>query len=127
MAAEISGAKVREMLEHSVEFYPASFGGFLTVSGLTFSYDPSKPPKHRVEEIFVNGQPLDENKTYTIALLKFLAAGGDDYTMLANLKPLGNFGNYDDVFAKYLNEVGMKNYEVGRITRLVEVPIPDAQ
>ncbi|MBR1645398.1 MAG: bifunctional metallophosphatase/5'-nucleotidase [Selenomonadaceae bacterium] len=126
-SAEISGAQIREMLEHSVEFYPASFGGFLTVSGMTFSYDPSKPPKHRVEEILVNGQPLDENKTYTIALLKFLAAGGDDYTMLANLKLIGNFGAYEDVFAKYLNEVGMKNYEVGRITRLVEVPIPDAQ
>lgn len=127
VAVEIPGATIREMLEHSVEFYPASSGGFLAVSGITFSYDPSKPPKHRVEEIFVNGQPLDEGKTYTLALIKFLSAGGDDYTMLANLKHLGNFGNYEDVFAKYLNEVGMKNYEVGRITRLVEVPVPDAQ
>ena len=126
-AAEISGAQIREMLEHSVEFYPASFGGFLNVSGMTFSYDPSKPPKHRVEEIFVNGQPLDENKIYTIALTDFHAAGGDDYTMLANLKIIGQFGNYDEAFANYLNEVGMKNYEVGRITRLVDVPIPDAQ
>ena len=115
------------MLEHSVEFYPASFGGFLNVSGMTFSYDPSKPPKHRVEEILVNGQPLDENKIYTIAMNDFLSSGGDDYTMLANLKPVGNFGSYEDIFAKYLNEVGMKNYEIGRITRLVEVPIPDAQ
>ena len=126
-AAEISGAKVREMLEHSVEFYPASFGGFLNVSGMTFSYDPSKPSKHRVEEIFVNGEPLDENKIYTIALTDFQAAGGDDFTMLADLKIIGQFGNYDEVFAKYLSEVGMKNYEVGRITRLVEVPIPDAK
>ncbi|MBR2518628.1 MAG: bifunctional metallophosphatase/5'-nucleotidase [Selenomonadaceae bacterium] len=125
--AEISGAQIREMLEHSVEFYPASFGGFLNVSGMTFSYDPSKPPKHRVEEILVNGQPLDENKIYTIAMNDFLSSGGDDYTMLANLKPVGNFGSYEDIFAKYLNEVGMKNYEIGRITRLVEVPIPDAQ
>ena len=77
--AEIKGSVVREMLEHSVEFYPASFGGFLDVSGLTFSYDPSKPGKHRVQDIFVNGQPLDENKTYTIALADFQTAGGDDY------------------------------------------------
>ena len=126
-AVEISGATIREMLEHSVEFYPAPFGGFLNVSGMTFSYDPSKPPKHRVKEIFVNGEPLDENKTYTAAITDFLAAGGDNYTMLADLKIIGQFGNYEDVFAEYLNKVGTKDFSVGRITRLVDVPIPDAQ
>lgn len=125
--AEIKGATIREMLEHSVEFYPASFGGFLDVSGMTFSYDPSKPAKHRVEEIFIGGTPLDENKTYTIALADFQTAGGDDYTMLANLKIVGELGNFDEIFTDYLNEVGMKDYAVGRITRLVEVPVPDEE
>ena len=94
---------------------------------MTFSYDPSKPPKHRVEKIFVNGQPLVENKTYTVAMINFMADGGDDYTMLKGAKVIGDFGNYDEVFVNYLNEVGMKNYAVGRITRLVEVPVPDAK
>ena len=123
--AEIKGATVREMLEHSVEYYPASFGGFLDVSGMTFSYDPSLPAKHRVKEIFVGGQPLDENKTYTIALADFQTAGGDDYTMLANLKIVGEYGTFEEILADYINEVGMKGIEVGRITRLKEVPIPD--
>ena len=123
--AEIKGATIREMLEHSVEYYPASFGGFLNVSGMTFSYDPSKPAKHRVEKIFVGGQPLDENKTYTIALVDFQTYGGDDYTMLKNLKIIGELGTCDEILADYLNEVGMKGIEVGRITRLVEVPITD--
>ncbi len=125
--AEIKGSVVREMLEHSVEFYPASFGGFLDVSGLTFSYDPSKPGKHRVQDIFVNGQPLDENKTYTIALADFQTAGGDDYTMLKGLKIVGEYGTFDEILADYLNQVGMSGIEVGRIKRLVEVPIPDKE
>ena len=123
--AEIKGAAIRQMLEHSVEYYPASFGGFLDVSGMTFSYDPSKPPKHRVAEILIGGQPLDENKIYTIALGDFQTAGGDDYTMLENLKIIGEYGTFDEIFADYLNQVGMKNYAVGRITRLKEVPVPD--
>ncbi len=123
--AEIKGSAVREMLEHSVEYYPASFGGFLDVSGLTFSYDPSKPGGHRVEKILVGGQPIDENKTYTIALADFQTAGGDDYTMLKGLKIVGEYGTFDEILADYLNRVGMKGIEVGRITRLKEVPIPD--
>ncbi|MBR7025109.1 MAG: bifunctional metallophosphatase/5'-nucleotidase [Selenomonadaceae bacterium] len=123
--AEIKGSTIREMLEHSVEYYPASFGGFLDVSGMTFSYDPSKPAKHRVEKIFVGGQPLDENKTYTIALADFQTAGGDDYTMLTGLKIVGELGTFDEILADYLNQVGMSGIEVGRITRLKEVSVPD--
>ena len=123
--AEIDGATIRKMLEHSVEYYPASFGGFLNVSGMKFSYDPSKPAGNRVAEIFIGGQTLDANKTYTIALVDFQTAGGDDYTMLTDLKIIGELGTCDEILANYLNEVGMSGIEVGRITRLVEVPVPD--
>lgn len=123
--AEIKGAAIRQMLEHSVEYYPATFGGFLNVSNMTFSYDPTQPAKHRVKEISIGGEPLDENKTYTIALLDFQTAGGDGYTMLTGLKIVGEFGTCDEVLADYINQVGMKGYELGRITRLKEVPVPD--
>lgn len=125
--AEIKGSAVRAMIEHSVEFYPASFGGFLDVSGMTFSYDPSKPAKHRVKEILVDGQPLDDDKTYTIALADFQTAGGDDYKMLTDLKIVGELGTFEEIFADYLNKVGMSGVKVGRIKRLVEVPVPDEE
>ncbi len=126
-AVEIPGAAVREMLEHSVEYYPASFGGFLSVSGMTFSYDPSKPPKHRVADIFIGGQPLDPNKIYTIAVANFQAAGGDGFDMLKELKIIRECGNYDEIFLNYLNAVGMPDIAVGRIIRLVDVPVPDEE
>ncbi|MBR0060942.1 MAG: 5'-nucleotidase C-terminal domain-containing protein, partial [Selenomonadaceae bacterium] len=125
--AEIKGATIREMLEHSVEYYPASFGGFMNVSGMTFSYDPSKPAKHRVEEIFIGGTPLDEDKIYTIALVDFHTSGGDDYGMLTGLNIVGELGTVEEIFTDYLNQVGMKDYAVGRITRLKEVPVPDEE
>ncbi|MBQ3444084.1 MAG: bifunctional metallophosphatase/5'-nucleotidase [Selenomonadaceae bacterium] len=123
--AEVKGSVIRAMIEHSVEYYPASFGGFLDVSGLTFSYDPTQPAKHRVKEILIGGKSLDENKNYTIALADFQTMGGDDYTMLKGAKIVGELGTFEEIFADYLNQVGMKNYAVGRITRLKEVPIPD--
>ena len=111
--AEVKGSVIRAMLEHSVEYYPASFGGFLDVSGLTFSYDPTQPGGHRVKEISIGGHPLDENKNYTIALADFQTYGGDDYTMLKGAKIVGELGTFDEVFADYLNQVGMKDYAVG--------------
>ena len=45
--------------------------------------------------------------------------------MLEGLKIVGELGTFDEILAAYLNEVGMSGIEVGRIKRLVEVPVPD--
>lgn len=119
--AEISGATIREMLEHSVFGYPASFGGFLDVSGMTFTFDPSQPVGHRVSEIFIGGAPLEDNKIYTIAATDFQFSGGDDYTMLKGLKIVGEYDTLEQILADYLNQVGMSGIETGRITNLSEV------
>ena len=123
---EIDGKTVREMLEHSVFGYPATFGGFLNVSGLTFSFDPSQPEGHRVQDIFIGGEILDENKIYTMGGIDFLLIGGDDYTMLKDLKVIGVFGTIDDVFVEYLNRNGTKETEFGRIRNLQDAEIKKA-
>ncbi len=118
---EIDGKTVRAMLEHSVFGYPATFGGFLAVSGMNFTFDPSQPVGQRVQEIFINGAPLDENKIYTMAALDFTLMGGDDYTMLKDLKVVGEFETIDVVLTEYINENGTKGIEVeGRIKNLSE-------
>ena len=119
--AEISGKAVREMLEHSVFGYPATFGGFLNVSGLNFTFDPSQPVGQRVQDIFIGGEILDENKIYTIGGVDFLFMGGDDYTMLKGLKVLGNYGTLDEVFTEYLKEHGATVTDFGRIKNLKDV------
>ena len=122
---EISGKAIREMLEHSVFAYPASFGGFLDVSGVTFDFDPTQPVGQKVSNIRIAGQPLDEGKIYNMASNDFLFVGGDDYEMLKDLKVVGEFETCEEVLADYLNKVGMNGIEVGRIKLLKDVPIPD--
>lgn len=112
---EIPGKTVREMLEHSVSAYPEPMGGFLQVSGLKFTFDPSKPIGERVGAIYVNNMPLDENKIYTMAAADFLLAGGDGYEMLKGLKVIGQDATFDIIVTDYINKVGTQNVTGGRI------------
>ena len=84
-------------------------------SGITFSFDCRKNVGQRVENIFVGGEPLDEEKIYKLATSDFLANGGDGFTMLKNSKLLETFDVTNVVVTDYLQKVGIKNIEVGRI------------
>lgn len=124
--AEISGRVIREMLEHSVYAVPASFGGFLNVSGMTFTLDPSQPAGSRVSEIFVNGAPLVDDKLYTISATDFTLGGGDDYTMLGDLKIVGEYDTCESALIDYLKEVGLGDISVGRISVVNAAEIDEA-
>ncbi|WP_240733008.1 bifunctional UDP-sugar hydrolase/5'-nucleotidase [Jeotgalibacillus sp. S-D1] len=77
----VDGAAIKAALEHSVRLAPAENGGFLHISGMSFTYDPSLPAGSRVKEVLVGSQPLDVNKQYTVATNDFTAIGGDGYEM----------------------------------------------
>ena len=123
--AEIDGKTLRQVLENSVKNYPDVVGGYAQVSGITFSFDYKRPVGQRTSDIFVGGEPLDEEKIYTIAAPDFLFEGGDAYTMLKDLKILAEFETADKVLEEYWNKVGMKNIEVGRVKNLNVVPLPE--
>lgn len=112
---ELKGDKLKAALEHSVEYVPAAFGGFMNVSGMTFDLDTKAQPGSRVSNVLVNGQPLDLSKTYTVAMNDFAAAGGDDYSMLKGATLLGVYGAQEDVVAEYLRSHGVQGIETGRI------------
>ncbi|MGX1902552.1 5'-nucleotidase C-terminal domain-containing protein [Thermolongibacillus altinsuensis] len=80
----ITGADLKKALEHGVRLYPEQNGGFPHVSGIRFTFDATKPAGERITNVEINGQPLDETKTYTLATNDFLAKGGDGYTMFTN-------------------------------------------
>ncbi|HEY0319712.1 MAG TPA: bifunctional UDP-sugar hydrolase/5'-nucleotidase [Pyrinomonadaceae bacterium] len=84
---EVTGATLRAALEHGVSRSREDKqpGRFPQVSGLRFTFDATRPAGSRVTEVTINGQPLDDRKTYTLATTSFLAVeGGDGYTMLQN-------------------------------------------
>ena len=42
----------------------------------------------RVRDVRVGGQPLDLDRTYTVAIPDYMLAGGDDYTMFVGQRTL---------------------------------------
>lgn len=112
---KLKGADVKRALEVSVDSYPELKGGFLQVSGVTFDFDLSKAAGNRVENVKVNGDPIDTNKEYTVAINDFLAEGGDGFDMFKT-NIIAQYGGLEEAFAQYLNSNGTKNCDVtGRI------------
>ncbi len=112
----VDGKTLKSMLELSVQYLPSAFGGFLDVSGMTFTVDTKAPAGKRVSEIKVQEQPLEESKIYTLALNDFTAAGGDGYDMLKGAQMKGDFGPLESIFVEYLQKNGVQGVELGRIT-----------
>lgn len=80
----VTGAMLRQVLEHSVSQWPNHSGRFLQISGLQVTYMGKAPVGSRVRSIMVGGAPLDISKTYTVATDAFVADGGDGYDMLTH-------------------------------------------
>ncbi|MBN1431376.1 MAG: bifunctional metallophosphatase/5'-nucleotidase [Methanomicrobiaceae archaeon] len=70
---EVTGEQIKDILERQWEEpLPEET---LSVSGITYAWDSSRPTGNRVTEILVNGVPLDENATYTAAMNYYMAYG----------------------------------------------------
>lgn len=80
---KVSGTTLREALEHGVSRVGLNKGDgrFPQISGMEFKYDASKPLGNRVVQATVNGKPLDDKSTYTVATTAFVVSGGDGYSM----------------------------------------------
>jgi 2',3'-cyclic-nucleotide 2'-phosphodiesterase (5'-nucleotidase family) len=87
---EVTGADIEAAIENGLSQVEEGAGRFPQVSGLVVKADLKRPPGMRVFSVTVNGAPLEEGKTYTLATNDFMAAGGDGYTVLKSGKPLIN-------------------------------------
>lgn len=81
----VTGAMLRQVLEHSVSQWPNHSGRFFQISGLQVTYQGKAPVGSRVKNVMVGGVPLDISKTYTVATDAFVADGGDGYDMLTHV------------------------------------------
>lgn len=88
---ELNGATLRQVLEHGVarSAEDAEPGRFPQVSGVRFTFDGRRPAGSRIVNLTINGKPLDEKKTYTLATSDYVAIdGGDGYAMLKSTRVL---------------------------------------
>lgn len=98
----VTGAQLRQAIEHGIRLYPDQNGGFPQVGGCAYVFDPAKEPGSRVTELTVGGQPVDDQKEYTLATNDFMADGGDGYDMLAADQMPTYYGGLDEVLTAYI-------------------------
>lgn len=126
VTVNVTGQQLKDALELGVSGYPATSGGFPQIAGFSFKFDAAQEVGSRVYDVKVGEEPLDLTKTYLLATNNFTAAGGDNYTMLAN--PIVNeFGALDDVLIGYIESLGTVGEEYAAAQgRIVEAANPDA-
>lgn len=116
----VSGQMILDALEFSVSFLPQRVGGFLQVSGISFSVNPDlgssvqKDEKNqfvcvdgdrRVHDVTIAGKALDPKAEYTLATNMFLLTGGDGYTMFKEADILETMPLSDnEMLMKYIEE-----------------------
>ncbi|WLR51437.1 5'-nucleotidase C-terminal domain-containing protein [Bacillus tianshenii] len=120
---EMSGSTIKEALESGTSAYPEAKGAFPHVGGMKFAIDPSQPQGNRVHSVTVNGQPLVMDKTYVVATNDFMAAGGDEYTMFADLPIKNEFPALDEAVITYMKKLGNIAPEVEG--RIIESPLAE--
>ena len=97
---ECTGQEILDALELGCSKLPAESGGFLHVSGMTYTIDlnvessvkldengmfVSVEGDRRVKDVTIGGEPLDPEKTYTLASHNYkLKDCGDGYSMFAD-------------------------------------------
>ncbi|MGM9942159.1 MAG: bifunctional metallophosphatase/5'-nucleotidase [Bulleidia sp.] len=125
---ELDGQTIADILEFSVRKYPEENGGFMHVSGLTYTMDVTVDSPcvsddrgnfvsvgtgtKRVSDIQVLNsstgkyEPLDLTRRYSVASQSFfLLSQGDGYTMVSKGRVLNNNGMMDvELLEKYITE-----------------------
>jgi 5'-nucleotidase / UDP-sugar diphosphatase len=86
----MSGAAIRAALENGVSQVEQQGGRFPQVSGLAYSFNPTRPVGGRIVSVTVGGQPIDPDRLYTVATNEFMQRGGDGYETMRTAEVLIN-------------------------------------
>ena len=79
---QVQGKNIVDALENAVSKYPALEGRFAQVSGITFTFDPTKPEGDRCSDILIKGHPVDFEKEYKLVTRDYMVRGKDGFTSL---------------------------------------------
>jgi 5'-nucleotidase len=80
----MTGEQIRGLLNQQ---WGAAKTNMLQVSGLSYSWDSTKPAGQRVVSVKLpDGTEMDPNKTYSVTANSFLSNGGDGFTLFAQAR-----------------------------------------
>lgn len=93
---EITGKQVKAAINDQF------IGGYgLEMAGLNYTFNESG-----VVDVFVNGEKIDDNKTYKAVLNDFLLGGGDKFPTFTETKFVEYLGVDTDIFIDYIEKTG---------------------
>lgn len=119
----VTGQQLLDALEMGASRYPNEFGGFLQVSGLTYTVDNSIPSPvvlddkgrfkqvvgaRRVKDVKVNGKAIDPTQDYTVGSIAYVLRNeGDGMTMFKDAILLKDTGISDvAALGQYVTQLG---------------------
>ena len=91
MLLELTGDQILKALENGVSMYPRHEGRFPQVSGLTFTFDPTRPGGKRVVRgsVRVGKSPLRDTQLYRLCTKGYIGKyGKDGYDIFRDCKQL---------------------------------------
>lgn len=122
-AVEVTGAQVKEILEHGALYYaglecrpdegcvlepnPAiALYNVDSMAGVSYRIDPNRPAGDRIRDLRFEGRPVDLHETFTLASNSYRAAGGGGYPHLANAPVVWKSSEeMTDLIASFLSRV----------------------
>ena len=95
-AVEMTGAQLKDALEHAASFYPAwpaREGGRMrlpgydadSAEGVSYEMDLSKPEGERIVDLEFQGEPLSPDKKLRVAINNYRDTGGGGYAVFKDL------------------------------------------
>ena len=112
----LSGAQLKELLEQQWQDGGMGFYPLQPSASLTYRYDDSRPKGQRVlaDSLLVDGQPVQAEQDYRIAMNSFLAEGGDHFGVLKQARDRLDTGINDlESMISYLQERDRAGQPVG--------------
>ncbi|MBR2765377.1 MAG: bifunctional metallophosphatase/5'-nucleotidase [Blautia sp.] len=148
---EATGQQILDTLEWGAHAVPEEFGGFLQTAGLTYeihTYIDSScgedengmftgvNGEYRVKNVMVGGEPLELDKTYTVASINYMIKDcGDGHTALKDCPVIQDDVKIDnqvlmnyimDTLGGVIGEEYAEPYGQGRIVAVEEAPAGEA-
>ncbi|CAG5057560.1 unnamed protein product [Parnassius apollo] len=116
VVVEATGATILKILENSVSKYPSLEGRFPQVAGISFAFDPSKPPGQRVAEqvVKIGDEYLQLDQKYRLAVKQYLYAGNDGFTMIPHCPVLVSEDMCPEVGMAVQNHFAAINVRTGK-------------
>ncbi|AMC92529.1 bifunctional metallophosphatase/5'-nucleotidase [Erysipelothrix larvae] len=102
---KMTGKTIKEMIEFSALYYVLDDNGNIAVNpryvtpkpqhynydmldGIEYTLNISNPKFHRIESITHNGNPLDDDDEFSVAMNNYRASGGGNYAMVSECETI---------------------------------------